>query len=191
MAEPRLIRQYRAVLDATLPGDIAEEVAEGLEQTYRHHLSTGLEPEAAACAALAEFGRAEQIAAAFARSSPARRAARLLLAAGPIVGGCWAAVLVGSRAWTWPLPALLPLTLGAGLAAVIALLLTAALSDDYCTVRRMASTALIGLVLLDVTLPGLLLAPGLVHGWPAVVAVGLSLSRASFAAGAWRRIRTG
>ena len=43
--------------------------------------------------------------AAFTRLSPARHAARRLLAAGPVVGGCWAAALITGRAWTWPVPA--------------------------------------------------------------------------------------
>ena len=35
MAEPRLIRDYRASLAARLPAAIAEEVADGLTETYR------------------------------------------------------------------------------------------------------------------------------------------------------------
>jgi hypothetical protein len=187
MAEPRVIRNYLATLDARLPTDIVEELADGLKETYRHYLAAGLDQQSAAHAALAEFGDAEEIAAAFTRSAPARRAARALLGAGPVVGGCWAAALIDARAWTWPVPALIPLIIGAGLVVVIALLVTAAFSGRYRTSRRAASIALIGVVLLDVTLPGTLVAPDLLRGWPLLLAAGLSLARAVFAARAWQR----
>jgi hypothetical protein len=188
VAEPRLIRDYLAALDAMLPAEIVEELADGLEGTYRRHVVLGLEPDAAARAALAEFGAAETIATAFTRASPARRAARTLLGAGPVVGGCWAALLVAGHAWDWQVPVIIPLGLGAALAAVIALLVAAAWCGRYRTVRRAACVALIGLVLLDVTLPGLLVLPGLLRGWPVLVAAGLSLARAAFALEAWRRV---
>ena len=188
MAEPDLIRAYRATLDATLPAEIAEEVADGLEETYQRHLAAGLEPRAAERAALAEFGGAEAIAAAFAESSPARSTARILLGAGPVVGAWWAIALIRAHAWTWAIPAFVPLTIGPALAIVIALLVLAASCSGYRTSKRAAAAALIGLALLDVTLPGLLVLPGQLHGWPATVAASLSLSRAAFAATAWRRV---
>jgi hypothetical protein len=42
----------------------------------------------------------------FTRQAPGRRAARLLLATGPLVGACWAAALTSGRAWTWPVSAI-------------------------------------------------------------------------------------
>jgi hypothetical protein len=188
MAEPRLIRNYLATLQAQLPADLVEELADGLDETYRHHLAAGLDQQSAAHAALAEFGDAGQIAAAFTRSAPARRAARALLGAGPAVGGCWAAALIAARAWTWPVPTVIPLMVAACLTVVIALLTTAAFSGRYRTSRRSAAIALIGVVLMDVTLPSTLIVAGLLRGWPVLLAAALSLARAVFAAGAWRRI---
>ena len=82
-----------------LPGPVVEELADGLEETCRRYLGLGLAPEAAAEAAVTEFGAQEVIAAEFTRAHPARRAARRLLAIGPMVGLCWAVALVTGRAW--------------------------------------------------------------------------------------------
>ena len=101
MRGPSLISGYLDALASQLPGPVVEELAGGLEDTYRRHL--GLASEAAR-AAVAEFGDPGLIAAEFARAHPARRAARRLLAAGPVVGACWAVALVTGRAWTWPVP---------------------------------------------------------------------------------------
>jgi hypothetical protein len=51
---------------------------------------------------MAEFGDADLIAAAFTRAHPARRAARRLLAAGPVVGADWPLILPSGG--QWPLP---------------------------------------------------------------------------------------
>jgi hypothetical protein len=104
-SEPRLIRGYLEVLAAQLPGPIVEELADGLTETYRSYRSRGLSADAAADAAVEEFGSAEEILAGFARVNPARRAARRLLGLGPVVGGCWVAALVTSRVWPGPEPA--------------------------------------------------------------------------------------
>ena len=81
-----LIAGYLDTLSGQLPRPVVEELAGGLEETYRRHLSLGLTPDAAAAAAVAEFGAPELIAAQFARAHPARRAARHMLATGPLVG---------------------------------------------------------------------------------------------------------
>ena len=86
MRGPGLISGYLDALAGQLPGPVVEELAGGLEDTYRRHLGLGLASEAAARAAVAEFGDPGLIAAEFARAHPARRAARRLLAAGPVVG---------------------------------------------------------------------------------------------------------
>jgi hypothetical protein len=104
MRGPSLISGYLDALAGQLPGPVVEELADGLEETYRRHLGPGLTSEAAAQAAVTEFGDADLIAAAFTRTHPARRAARRLLAAGPVVGACWAVALVTGRAWTWLVP---------------------------------------------------------------------------------------
>ena len=75
-SEPRLITGYLEVLAAQLPGPIVEELADGLTETYRSHLSRGLSADAAAEAAVEEFGSAEEILAGFA---PARVTLGLLL----------------------------------------------------------------------------------------------------------------
>ena len=97
-----------------LPGPIVEELADGLTETHRSYLSRGLSADAAAEAAVAEFGSAEEILAGFARVNPARRTARRLLGFGPVVGGCWAAALATSRAW----PGSFPTRVALGLALV-------------------------------------------------------------------------
>src|SRR2546430_12848958 len=124
-SEPGLIRGYLEVLAARLPGAIVEELADGLTETHRFYLARGLSPDAAAEAAVAEFGPAEEILAAFARVNPARRAARRLLGLGPVVGGCWVAALVTSRAWPGPAPT--RVVLGLVLVSCIGLLAMAAL----------------------------------------------------------------
>src|SRR5438034_11542709 len=105
MRGPGLISGYLDALAGQLPGPVVEELADGLEETYRRHLGLGLTPGTAARAAVAEFGDPDLIAAEFTRAHPARRAARRLLAAGPVVGACWAVALLTGRAWTWPVPA--------------------------------------------------------------------------------------
>ena len=92
-SEPRLIRDYLQVLAAQLPASIVDELADGLAETHRSYLGRGLSPDAAAEAAVEEFGSPEEILAGFSRVNPARRAARRLLGLGPVVGGGWVAAL--------------------------------------------------------------------------------------------------
>jgi len=87
MSEPRVIGAYLAVLAAELPAPIAEELADGLADTYQSYLRQGLAPDQAAKSAVAEFGDPHVIAAAFARVNPARRGARRLLLTGPLGRG--------------------------------------------------------------------------------------------------------
>ena len=63
MPEPGLIAGYLGTLSGQLPRPVVEELADGLEETYRRHLSLGLTPDAAAAAAVGEFGTPELIAA--------------------------------------------------------------------------------------------------------------------------------
>jgi hypothetical protein len=88
MPESRLISGYLAALAAELPGQIVEELADGLDETCRHHRACGLGPGDAARAAVAEFGDPQVIVAGFTRVSPAWRTARTLLFTGPGVGAC-------------------------------------------------------------------------------------------------------
>ena len=80
---------------------------------------------------MAEFGDPHVIVAEFTRVNPARRGARRLLLTGPIVGGCWAAVLIITRAWAWPIPVPARITFGLALLTGIGLLAAAALGTRY------------------------------------------------------------
>src|SRR5438067_12230486 len=115
MPGPRLIDGYLAELSADLPGRIVEELADGLDETYRRYLGQGLDPDAAARAAIAEFGEPQVVAAAFTEASRGRKTARRLLVTGPAVGMCWAIVLITGRAWTWPIPVVARVLVGVAL----------------------------------------------------------------------------
>jgi hypothetical protein len=176
MASHQLIDDHLAVLTRTLPPDTVDELADGLTETWQRHLATGLTPTEAARAAIAEFGTPEQITRAFVAQAPGRRTARLLLATGPVVGGCWAASLVTAHAWTWVPPAartLFALTLG----SVVAALLTAATSRRSYRRTRLGLAGGLGVVALDAAMVTaiLLAAPTLV--WPMGVAIPASLTR--------------
>jgi hypothetical protein len=191
MPRPRLIGEYLAELSAGLTGSIVDELADGLDQTYQGYLGQGLAPEAAAQAAVAEFGEPRIIIAAFADASRGRRAARKLLAAGPTVGTCWAIALITTRAWTWPVPVAAPVAFGAALVTVIGLLSAAAIGSHYRLVRRTAAAACAGTALLDVTMACtvLVIAPAL--AWPVAVAVVLSAARSGFAVQNFHHILAG
>jgi hypothetical protein len=179
-SEPRLIRGYLEVLAAQLPGPIVEELADGLTETHRSYLSRGLSADAAAEAAVAEFGSAEEILAGFARVNPARRAARRLLGFGPVVGGCWAAALVTSRAW----PGSLPTRVGLGLALVscIGLLAVAALDRRYRVAFYSGVAGCVGFAALDASLiVGVLVVAG-VASWVTAVAMAFSSARIALCA---------
>jgi len=150
MRGPGLISSYLDTLAGQLPGPVVEELAGGLEDTYRRHLGLGLAPEAAAQAAVAEFGDPGLIAAEFIRAHPARRAARGLLAAGPVVGACWAVALITGRAWTWPVPIAARIVPGVILVAVVALLAAAARGIRYRPVGRAGTAGCAGTAALDV-----------------------------------------
>ena len=176
------IAGYVAGLHRRLPAAIADEAADGLIETYEHHLASGASEQAAAHAAVAEFGDLGTVVGEFTRQAPGRRAARLLLATGPVAGACWAAALILSRAWTWPVPAAARLSFGAVLLlAVLALAVAATSRHSY---RRTRLTAAVGpfILFLDATAVA-----AVVLAAPAVtvalgVAVGASLGRIAFTA---------
>jgi hypothetical protein len=149
-SEPRLIRGYLEVLAAQLPASIVDELADGLAETHRSYLGRGLTADAAAEAAVAEFGSPEEILAGFARVNPARRAARRLLGLGPVVGGCWVAALVTSRAWPGPVPA--RVVVGVALLASIGLLAVAALGRRYRVSVFSGVAGFAGFAALDISL---------------------------------------
>ena len=191
MAEPGLIRDYLAALAAELPAPVVAELADGLEQTHRHYLGQGLDPGAAARAAVAEFGEPQVVVAAFTSASSARRAARELLVIGPVVGACWGAALVINRAWAWPVPAGVRVLLGAALLTVIGLLAAAAFGRRYRSAMRAAAVACAGVAVLDATvaIAVTLAVPAVI--WPVIVAAAASAVRISLAARGLRSVLPG
>jgi fatty acid desaturase len=186
-----LIDGYLAALSADLPQPIVEELADGLEETCRRYIGQGLDPDAAARAAVAEFGEPRVIVAAFTRASRGRSTARRLLAAGPVVAVCWAIVLITARAWQWPVPVAGRVLFGVTLITVIGLLATAAVGRRYRSVCRTAAAGCVGIAILDVVMIGtvLIIAPVLV--WPVVLAVAVSAGRSVFALQNVRHALTG
>jgi hypothetical protein len=191
MAEPGLIKDYLAALSAQLPAPIVAELTDGLEQTYRHYLDQGLGPAAAAEAALAEFGGPQIVVAAFTGANPARRAARKLLATGPVVGACWGTALVLNRAWTWPVPLGVRVLLGMALITIIGLLAAAAFGSRYRSAGRAAAAGCAGIAALDATmLTAITLAvPAVI--WPVIVAAMASAVRITFATRGLRWVLAG
>lgn len=185
-----LIDDYLAGLHRRLPAPIAEEAAAGLLETYQHHLAAGAGDQEAARAALAEFGDLAMVAYDFTRQAPGRRAARLLLATGPVVGACWAAALIGGRAWTWPVPATARLAFGAVLLLAVLALLAAATSQHSYQRTRLAILASPVILALDVTAVAavLLTAPALT--WTLGAAVTVSLGRIALNAWTLPRLAT-
>jgi hypothetical protein len=183
-----LIGDYLAGLHRRLPAAIADEAADGLIETYEHHLAAGAGEQAAARAAVAEFGDLGTVVGEFTRQASGRRAARLLLATGPVVGACWAAALITGRAWTWPVAAAVPLSAGAFLLlAVLALAVAATSRHSYQRTMLTAAASPVILVLDAAAVTAVLLtAPALT--WPLGIAITVSLTR--IACTAWHLPRT-
>jgi hypothetical protein len=183
-----LINDYVAGLHRRLPAALADEAADGLIETYEHHLAAGSGEQAAAHAAVAEFGDLALVVGEFTRQAPGRRAARMLLATGPVVGACWAAALILSSAWTWPVPGAVRLSFGATLLLAVMTLAVAATSRR--SYRRTTFTAAASPVILalDATAVAavMLAAPALT--WVLGIAVAASLTRMAFTA--WSLPRT-
>ena len=181
MSGPGLIDGYLAELSADLPGRIVEELADGLDETYRRYLGRGLAQDAAARAAIAEFGEPRVVMAAFTDASRGRRTARRLLAVGPGVGTCWAIVLIAARAWQWPVPMVARVLVGVMLIAVIGILAAAALGRHYRPVCRAAAAGCVGTAIVDAAVTGTVLITAPALAWPVAVAVALSAGRSTFA----------
>jgi len=177
----QLIDAYLARLAGRLPADALDELADGLTETYRHHLANAADPRTAARRALREFGSVEEIATAFTIQSPGRRAARMLLATGPAVGAAWATALVLGHAWHWPVPGPARLVFGLLLLLVVAALATAAAGrSHYARTRAAVIAGGVGLLALDgaVLVSGVLAAPAV--AWPLAAAACASLARIGF-----------
>ena len=170
-SEPRLIGGYLQCLAAQLPGPIVEELADGLTETYRSYRARGLSADAAADAAVKEFGSAEEILAGFARVN---------LGLGPVVGGFWVAALVTSRVWPGPAPA--RVVLGLLLVACIGSLLVAALSRQYRVAVYSGMAGCAGFAALDASLiVGALLVAGRAS-WVTALAIAVSSGRIALCA---------
>lgn len=191
MAGHPLIDDYLATLARHLPADTVDELSDGLTETYRRHRHTSSDPEAAAAAAITEFGIPEQVIEAFVRQAPGRRTALALLASGPIVGGCWAATLIAGHAWTWPIPAAARFTFGIVLLTVVAMLALAATARTSLRRTRITAVAGLGLIALDGAMCGaiVLVEPNFV--WPMAIATLASLARLSLTTRALPRILAG
>jgi len=187
VADHGLIAAYRHDLLARLPADLAEEVSDGLTDAQEEYLRRGLSPDEAAAAAIAEFGHPGTVEDAFRRACPVWTLARVLIVTGPIVGGWWAAALITARAWDWPIPVAARLLVGLVLAASVAMLATASLTPRYQSLVRAGIAGCIGLAVLDVTVitTAMSLAPD--ARCLLVVAMCVSMIRATFVAGTLRR----
>lgn len=183
-----VIEDYVAGLHRRLPAAVADEAADGLIETYEHHLAAGAGEQAAAQAAVAEFGELGLVVSEFTRQAPGRRAARMLLASGPVVGACWAAVLIQDHAWTWPVPAAVRLSAGAVLLLTVLALAAAATSRrSYQRTRVTAAASPVILILDAIAVTAVLLAaPALT--WALRIAITVSLTRIAFTA--WALLRT-
>jgi len=177
-----MIAGYVASLHRKLPAALAGEAADGLIETYEHHLASGAGQQAAAHAAVAEFGDLETVIGEFTRQAPARRAARILLATGPAAGACWATALILSHAWTWPVPAALRLSIGAVLLLTVLALAAAATSRHSYQRTRLTVAASPVILVLDTTAvaAAALAAPALTVALG--IAAGVSLARIAFTA---------
>jgi hypothetical protein len=174
----QLIDVYLLQLARQLPADVVDELADGLDETYQRHLAGGAAPQSAARAALAEFGDAAEITTAFTLQSPGRRTARMLLAAGPVVGACWAAALIAGHAWTWPVPT--PARLGLGLlllTAVATLVIAGTRRSSYTRTRATVIAGGLAVLALDAAALAGATVTAPVPAWPLAVAACASLAR--------------
>ncbi len=177
MPQHPLIDAYLLELRGQLPGEVVDELADGLMETYDHLQVGGLAPDQAARAALVDFGTTEEIVAGFAHLVPGRRTARALLASGPLLGGCWAITLLASHAWRWPIPVAGRVGFAALLLGVVAVLAMTARASYRHTRRSAALAGISGLLLLDASaiVAVTVLAP--TPQWPLLLGITASLSR--------------
>jgi hypothetical protein len=179
MAVHELIAAQLGVLSSRLPAQAVEELADGLQEAYESRLAECSDQDAAALAAIAEFGDADTITAAFFRQSPWRRMAVTLLITGPFMGALWGLTLVSAQVWNWPIPWALKIAYGVTLLAVAATLLTVALEKR--AYRRSQAATLIGAVGLLALDAGMLAAVVTVSPvlawWPLALAIPASLVR--------------
>lgn len=181
MAHHHLIHHYLDELSQRLPAATVEELADGLEETFRHHLLRGLSPTDAARSALDDFGHPTQVTTAFARQSPGRRTAIALLTTAPAFALLWGTTLITTKAWTWHIPPSAAIAYGAILLAVAATLLAIAKSNNPTT-GRLAAPASIALILLDLGMLAAIATTAPAITWLMALATSASLIRTILAA---------
>ena len=187
MADHRLIAAYRDELLARLPSHLAEEVSGGLADAQEKYLDQGLHPDQAARAAIAEFGSPGVVVEAFRRASPVWSVVRALIVTGPVVGGLWAAALITSHAWQWPIPVAMRLAAGLVLAASVLLLATASLARQHQAARRACLAGSLSLAALDAAATiAVLVQPGI--RWLLLIAACASGVRLSYVLGRMRQL---
>ncbi|HYS38457.1 MAG TPA: hypothetical protein VEO01_22800 [Pseudonocardiaceae bacterium] len=180
MDEPRLIAAYLAELTGQLPATVVAELADGLRETFESHRGRGLSLEDAADAAVAEFGDATTIVAAFAAANPARDSARSLLLTGPVVGGACAAVLLAEHAWDWPVAIAARIGFGAAVITGVVLLAVAASGAHYRQAGRSAAAGCVVVLAIDLAMLSYVTSAGILTTWPVPAAAALSAARISF-----------
>jgi len=189
VGDHQLITRQLEILADRLPGAAVEELADGLRETYDAHLARAGDPGAAARDAIAEFGDADTITAAYVRYSPWRRAARALLLTGPSVGALWAFTLLSQQAWDWPLPVAGRLLFGGALVAVVvALVASARATHAYRRARAATLAGAAALVALDGCLVATAMTLGLAATPPLALAVAVSGVRVLATAGMMPRL---
>ncbi|WP_405071942.1 permease prefix domain 1-containing protein [Kribbella sp. NBC_01510] len=176
MADHDLIRSYLDELAQRLPAGTVEELADGLEETYRRHRYRGLSATDAARSAIAEFGDPRQVTTAFAQQSAGHRTAIALLATAPVFALLWGTTLITARAWTWHIPPGAAAIYGTILLTVAVTLLTVARSESLTTTRLAAPASLV-LMILDAGMLGVIAATTPALTWPMGLAVLANLTR--------------
>ncbi|MEU8204985.1 permease prefix domain 1-containing protein [Streptosporangium sp. NPDC049046] len=178
MAGRDLITAQLDILATRLPSQVVEELADGLEEAYELHLHACGDPEQAARAAIAEFGDADTVTAAFLRESPWHRTAIVLLLTGPLMAAAWAVTLLTAGAWTWSLPLPAKILYGAALVTIVcALLFVVREKLAYRRTRLAMIGSVLGLIVLDVLMLTVIAVMTPVPVWPMAVAVPASAIR--------------
>jgi hypothetical protein len=177
MARHALIDQYVTNVAGRLPAEVVEELDDGLTETWERLCAAGLTLDEAARQAVTEFGTTDDVVDAFVAQASGRRAARQLLATGPVVGAVWGSALIANRFWTWPNAA--TLTLPVGILLIVAVLILAAAATARHSYRRtrLGQVGALAVLILDGALLVAIstVSPALV--WPLVVAATVSAAR--------------
>lgn len=209
------VEGYLSDVAASMPGpraarsDIIAELRGGLLDAIDARRSAGLTPQAAAEAAISEFGDARQVASGFRphlAMIQARRTALALAVTGPLIGLLWAAAALASHItlrhappWQWPgtpplSAAAVPAVGAAVLIVITSTLATVAVTGKLTrwlpasprTAAAAAATAGFSAAAADLALLALLAsqltrAPGTLDPLPVAAATAASLTRLALA----------